>query len=145
MSNSSKNNSKNNTSASTIITMNIPITQNNDSSNNLLDMITDPTDFTKTNLQNFDSLSRCPICKDFYEIPVLVDCGHSFCSLCIRRSIVASEAVCPICHVAIKESQFRKNEVVERTASHVKTRPRYHRTRLALLEISFSTTCTKPD
>ncbi|CAG8641166.1 1483_t:CDS:2 [Ambispora gerdemannii] len=91
------------------------ITLPNNINNDFLNTITDPTDFTKTNLRNLDSLSRCPICKDFYETPVLVDCGHSFCSLCIRRSIVALEAICPICHVEIKESQFRKNDVVEGT------------------------------
>ena len=52
--------------------------------------ITDPTDFAKTkipDLEQWDTLLRCHICKDFLKVPVLTPCGHTFCSLCIRKYI----------------------------------------------------------
>lgn len=45
------------------------------------DDVTDPSDFSTENLQKLDSSLRCTICKDFYDAPVMLHCGHTFCSL----------------------------------------------------------------
>ncbi|CAG8439587.1 6477_t:CDS:10 [Diversispora eburnea] len=66
--------------------------------------ISDPSDFPQTGLQSLDLFSRCPICKEFFNTPMISECGHTYCSLCIRRSL-ATDQVCPICRVNLSESQ----------------------------------------
>ncbi|KAI8362587.1 hypothetical protein BD560DRAFT_404255 [Blakeslea trispora] len=57
----------------------------------------DPTDFTTTQLQVLDEHLRCPICKELFNTTMLLStCSHSFCALCIRRSLSA-EQKCPKC------------------------------------------------
>lgn len=82
-------------------------------------LITDPTDFTNTKipiLEQWDTLLRCHICKDFLKVPVLTPCGHTFCSLCIRKYINNS-AKCPLCLSELRDSMLRSeflvNELVE--------------------------------
>lgn len=43
--------------------------------------VTDPSDFSTDNFRKLDSSLRCTICKDFYDGPVVLHCGHTFCSL----------------------------------------------------------------
>ena len=82
-------------------------------------LITDPTDFTNTKiptLEQWDTLLRCHICKDFLKVPVLTPCGHTFCSLCIRKYINRA-AKCPLCLSELRDSMLRSeflvNELVE--------------------------------
>ena len=42
---------------------------------------------------------ECQLCKEGFKAPVMLPCGHSFCSLCIRRSAVA-DVVC-VCSVQL--------------------------------------------
>lgn len=71
--------------------------------------ITDPSDFSLESLRKLDSTFRCTICKEFFEAPVsLTQCGHSFCSLCIRNSL-PSKPECPLCKKAAKESHLVRN------------------------------------
>ncbi|RHZ76672.1 hypothetical protein Glove_194g18 [Diversispora epigaea] len=74
--------------------------------------ISDPSDFPQTGLQSLDLLSRCPICKEFFNTPMISECGHAYCSLCIRRSL-ATDQVCPICRVNLSESQLFKSTMIE--------------------------------
>src|SRR5579862_7291247 len=78
--------------------------------------ISDPSDWTNTSLQSLyplDSNLRCLICKDFYTAPVITTCLHTFCSLCIRRSLSA-ESQCPACRTTnVSDSGLRANKVVE--------------------------------
>src|SRR5436190_1724528 len=72
--------------------------------------ISDPSDWKNTSLSGLyplDSNLRCLICKDFYTAPVITSCLHTFCSLCIRRSLNA-EATCPAC-----QRPFRTVEQVD--------------------------------
>jgi hypothetical protein len=32
----------------------------------------------------FESLLRCPICDEFLDNALVLECGHLYCSLCIR-------------------------------------------------------------
>lgn len=43
--------------------------------------VTDPSDFLADSFRKLDGSVRCTICKDFYDGPVLLHCGHTFCSL----------------------------------------------------------------
>lgn len=75
-----------------------------------LEDITDPSDWSDSKfpqLSELDSSLRCQICKDFLKAPVLTTCGHTFCSICIRRSI-ADTNKCPICLEETYESGLRK-------------------------------------
>ncbi|KAJ7063548.1 hypothetical protein C8F01DRAFT_1133456 [Mycena amicta] len=80
--------------------------------------IDDPTDFPANgpskNLRNLDSSVRCPICTEYFDGPVSLQCGHSFCSLCIRNTMAAtSQSHCPTCRAPAKESQLRPNPTIE--------------------------------
>ncbi|KAG0682462.1 E3 ubiquitin-protein ligase rad18 [Pichia californica] len=75
-----------------------------------LEDISDPSDWSTSkfpNLSQLDSSLRCQICKDFLKAPVLTSCGHTFCSICIRRFISDSNK-CPICLEETYESGLRK-------------------------------------
>ena len=79
------------------------------------DDFSDPSDWNNTSLSAIsplDSSLRCLICKDFYAAPVITTCLHTFCSLCIRRSL-STEAICPACRTTnISDSGLRQNKVV---------------------------------
>ncbi|KAF8509562.1 hypothetical protein JB92DRAFT_2945591 [Gautieria morchelliformis] len=73
--------------------------------------VTDPSDFPTDSLRKLDSSLRCTICKDFYDGPVVLHCGHTFCSLCIR-SILPNKRECPICRVTAKETHLVRNSMI---------------------------------
>ncbi|KAF7323231.1 DNA repair protein [Mycena chlorophos] len=85
-----------------------------------LKVIDDPTDFPAEakSLQHLDASVRCPICSELFTGPVSLNCGHSFCSLCIRNTMAAtSQSQCPSCRAPAKESQLRPNLVLEEIVS----------------------------
>jgi E3 ubiquitin-protein ligase RAD18 len=44
--------------------------------------ISDPSEFAQQpRLARLDSALRCDICRDVYDAPVSISCGHCFCSL----------------------------------------------------------------
>ncbi|KAL4673308.1 hypothetical protein H8959_017242 [Pygathrix nigripes] len=59
--------------------------------------------------------ARCPVCLDFLQEPVSVDCGHSFCLRCIsefcEKSDIAQAGVyaCPQCRGPFRPAGFRPN------------------------------------
>lgn len=104
---------------------------------NLLDStdVQDPTDFppssTAPGLRALDSALRCNICQELYEAPVVLTCGHCFCSLvrvmvtvsaqlyhwssflqCARNQLNA-KPTCPTCWKETTVSTFRVNPAME--------------------------------
>ncbi|KAL5349257.1 E3 ubiquitin-protein ligase rad18 [Pseudogymnoascus australis] len=81
--------------------------------------VPDPTDWKGTALHGLaavESPMRCQICKEFMTTPMMTSCGHTFCSLCIRRCL-ANDGLCPACRTRDQEFKLRANksmgEVIE--------------------------------
>ncbi|KAH9001572.1 hypothetical protein EDB92DRAFT_2079603 [Lactarius akahatsu] len=78
--------------------------------------IQDPTDFppssTTPGLRALDNALRCKICQELYEAPVVLTCGHCFCSLCARNQL-SEKPACPTCWKEAAISSFRVNPAME--------------------------------
>lgn len=87
--------------------------------------VTDTTEWLNTPLSGLSSVEatlRCQICRDFYTTPMLTTCLHTFCSLCIRRSL-ANDGRCPLCRAPDQESKLRWNGALDDVVdAYVKTR-----------------------
>ncbi|KAK6363524.1 E3 ubiquitin-protein ligase rad18 [Orbilia blumenaviensis] len=76
--------------------------------------IPDPTDWLQTpipGLQALESSLRCQVCKELFTAPKVTSCGHTFCSLCIRRYLSTSSK-CPTCMKPDEEPRLRDNILV---------------------------------
>nr|XP_056700997.1 zinc finger protein RFP-like [Euleptes europaea] len=53
----------------------------------------------------------CPICLDYFQEPVMLDCGHNFCRACLARCWGEPRpgAFCPQCREACQPRGFRPN------------------------------------
>ncbi|KAF2238928.1 DNA repair protein rad18 [Viridothelium virens] len=77
--------------------------------------VSDPSDWLETHLTEFapfDAALRCEVCKDYYNTPMITSCTHTFCSLCIRRTL-AADGKCPICRSNDQASKLRRNGAME--------------------------------
>lgn len=70
-------------------------------SNNLL-----PSEYSFLN--QLEEVLQCKICQEIMSGSVILPCGHSFCSLCIRRAIKGSEQ-CPSCREKSFTDSILKN------------------------------------
>ncbi|XP_041281810.1 E3 ubiquitin-protein ligase RAD18 [Onychostruthus taczanowskii] len=74
---------------------------------------TAPAALTPLSLQAVDDLLRCGICFDYFSIAVIIpQCSHSYCSLCIRKSL-SYKTQCPTCCVAVSESDLKNNRILD--------------------------------
>ena len=60
---------------------------------------------------------QCPICGDFLNNPMMLKCGHTYCSLCIRKHLdqtinKTTYNVCPSCREKAEVFDLRKNTVL---------------------------------
>ncbi|XP_043940396.1 E3 ubiquitin-protein ligase TRIM39-like isoform X2 [Protopterus annectens] len=57
----------------------------------------------KENLELLKREASCPVCLDFFNDPVMTDCGHNFCKQCIDTCWVGSErnVTCPECRAVL--------------------------------------------
>jgi len=79
------------------------------SAGNMEDGFDDPSDFNAVQLSTLDEHLRCPICKEIFDATMLLStCSHSFCALCIRRSL-STEQICPKCRKPAYESNLIHN------------------------------------
>ncbi|XP_043857372.1 E3 ubiquitin-protein ligase TRIM58 isoform X2 [Dromiciops gliroides] len=70
--------------------------------------------------------AKCPICLDFLQDPVSVDCGHSFCLPCITEfceksnSSQGSVYSCPQCRSQFYQKSFRPNRQLASMVESIK-------------------------
>lgn len=66
----------------------------------------------RSQLSRLKTEATCTICLEFYKDPVSIDCGHSFCSVCINKfwdSEDVNTVFCPICRKTFPEKHFSLN------------------------------------
>ncbi|CAL1609231.1 unnamed protein product [Knipowitschia caucasica] len=63
-------------------------------------------------LKNLETLLRCPICFEFFDITMMTKCSHNFCSLCIRKYL-SYKLLCPVCNMETMELDLRNNRVLD--------------------------------
>lgn len=64
----------------------------------------------------------CPICQGHYNNPQLLNCGHTFCSICIRKHFDktlnrTSSDVCPSCREKADSADLKVNRAMASTVS----------------------------
>ncbi|KAI5119098.1 hypothetical protein M0805_004869 [Coniferiporia weirii] len=78
--------------------------------------VSDPTDFppeaNAPGLRQLDGAFRCGICGEIYDAPMMLQCGHSFCSMCARQSL-RERHECPQCRRPAEEIHLTKNVQLE--------------------------------
>lgn len=77
--------------------------------------VSDSTDWLTTPLSALAAVEgalRCQVCKDFYKTPMITNCSHTFCSLCIRRAL-SNDGKCPLCRATEQENKLRSNWSLE--------------------------------
>ncbi|KAJ2612854.1 E3 ubiquitin-protein ligase rad18 [Coemansia sp. RSA 1365] len=77
--------------------------------------IDDPSDWPAehAHLSELDQQLRCPICKEYLVTAmVTTSCGHTFCSLCVRRCLTL-ETICPSCRSPLTESELHPNRLID--------------------------------
>jgi hypothetical protein len=69
-------------------------------------------------LAGLESQLRCGICSELFNIPVLLrECGHSFCSACIRQAL-GFKLFCPTCRMPAGLGDIQKNPCLETITQH---------------------------
>uniref|UniRef100_A0A8D0L8S9 Uncharacterized protein n=1 Tax=Sphenodon punctatus TaxID=8508 RepID=A0A8D0L8S9_SPHPU len=58
-----------------------------------------------------ESELKCPVCLDYFNNPVTLDCGHNFCQVCITRSWEEwnGNVSCPECRQVFPKKSFKLN------------------------------------
>ncbi|KZT11613.1 uncharacterized protein LAESUDRAFT_692654 [Laetiporus sulphureus 93-53] len=86
----------------------------------LLENVPDPTDFPSADvapgLRELDEALVCDVCREFYSGPMILECGHSFCSYCLRRAF-SDRQECPKCRAPANEMRMKKNVELESVVS----------------------------
>ncbi|CAE7393952.1 PDZRN4 [Symbiodinium microadriaticum] len=63
---------------------------------------------------------RCAICTEVFVDPVCgVECQHVFCSSCMGRA-TAAQSRCPLCRVAIDQTQLRRSHPIQSLVDDLK-------------------------
>jgi ribosomal protein S27AE len=89
-----------------------------DSEDNIFLEVNIPKDF-----EDLDQTFRCPICASLFDKAVTIkECGHTYCSVCIRNYWVAirngvhrQEKACPICRKTVNVMDVEKALVMNRS------------------------------
>uniref|UniRef100_A0A452IHL1 Tripartite motif containing 58 n=1 Tax=Gopherus agassizii TaxID=38772 RepID=A0A452IHL1_9SAUR len=61
--------------------------------------------------KTFEDEASCPICLEYFNDPVTLDCGHNFCRACITRCWEGSDTdvFCPCCMEIFPQGNFQAN------------------------------------
>ncbi|GLD93543.1 hypothetical protein PINS_up002135 [Pythium insidiosum] len=67
-------------------------------------------------LRDMESALRCLICGEFFHGPVLLPCGHTFCSECVRRFLQSrgAQGCCPECKQPSEANTLVPNRSLEK-------------------------------
>ncbi|XP_036136639.1 E3 ubiquitin-protein ligase TRIM4 isoform X1 [Molossus molossus] len=67
----------------------------------------------------------CPICLEYFEDPVSMECGHNFCRSCLRRSWAPDGGAfpCPECRQPSSPASLRPNRALARLTERTRRRP----------------------
>ncbi|XP_069461854.1 E3 ubiquitin-protein ligase TRIM17-like isoform X2 [Ambystoma mexicanum] len=73
-------------------------------------------------LQSLQKEVTCSICIQYFQDPVSIDCGHSFCRACISRcwEELDADPRCPYCRVPSQEVNLRPNKELRNIVEIVK-------------------------
>jgi Zinc finger, C3HC4 type (RING finger) len=81
---------------------------------------------------------ECPLCLSLICEPISISCGHSFCRVCLVKSLRRSKKKCPqcraVCHVVAEDAE----ENIMLKALSIATNPSEYQSRLAEAEIEKS-------
>nr|XP_008174601.1 zinc finger protein RFP-like [Chrysemys picta bellii] len=61
--------------------------------------------------KTFEDEASCPICLEYFNDPVTLDCGHNFCRACITQCWAGldTDVFCPCCMEIFPQRNFRAN------------------------------------
>ena len=53
---------------------------------------------------------KCPICTYVYEVPIRLQCGHTFCESCIKGSSKTNN-LCPLCRTKLTDKKLKLDKI----------------------------------
>lgn len=71
----------------------------------------------------FQEASSCPVCSDYLEKPMSLECGCSVCLKCInslQKEPHGEDLLCYCCSVVSQKNKVRPHRQLERLVSHIK-------------------------
>ncbi|PNI98050.1 RFPL2 isoform 1, partial [Pan troglodytes] len=71
----------------------------------------------------FQEASSCPVCSDYLEKPMSLECGCAVCFKCInslQKEPHGEDLLCCCCSMVSRKNKIRRNRQLERLASHIK-------------------------
>ncbi|XP_051899524.1 zinc-binding protein A33-like [Pristis pectinata] len=76
---------------------------------------------TMNHLLNLSKDLSCSICLEFYQDPVFLDCGHTFCEACISSFWENGECSCPECRLFFPEKVLKPNRQLASIVENVRS------------------------
>ncbi|TFJ95981.1 deoxyribose-phosphate aldolase 2 [Platysternon megacephalum] len=66
---------------------------------------------TESPARRLQAEAGCPICREYFKDPVIIDCGHSFCRACISQGWEGSDTdvSCPQCGETAQQRNLTPN------------------------------------
>ncbi|XP_077187095.1 E3 ubiquitin-protein ligase TRIM11-like isoform X2 [Paroedura picta] len=66
--------------------------------------------------------ATCLICMEYYTDPILLDCGHSFCRICINQFWMefSANTACPLCGKVVLTTNCQPNRALANMAEFLK-------------------------
>ena len=65
---------------------------------------------------------RCPVCKNIFQQPYILCCGHSFCLHCIQNCIHIMGWHCPLCKTPFTKSGMMRDQLLTNTLEEEQVR-----------------------